>query len=79
MPSSRLLTAEAFGTKNLGANYGAVFTAYGIGGIAGPMLAGGVWDALGSYYWAFIPAGIACLLATGSCRIALRPPKKVAA
>ena len=73
-----LLTAEAFGTKNLGANYGAVFTAYGIGGIAGPMLAGGVWDSLGSYYWAFIPAGVACLLATGLA-IALRPPKKVAA
>lgn len=73
-----LLTAEAFGTKNLGANYGAVFTAYGIGGIAGPMLAGGVWDALGSYYWAFIPAAIACLLATGLA-VALRPPKKVAA
>ena len=73
-----LLTAEAFGTKNLGANYGAVFTAYGIGGIAGPMLAGGVWDALGSYYWAFIPAGVACLLAT-ALGIALRPPKKVTA
>lgn len=70
-----LLTAENFGTKNLGANYGAVFTAYGIGGIAGPMLAGGVWDTLGSYYWAFIPAGVACLLAM-VLGITLRPPHK---
>ncbi|MBN1394236.1 MAG: OFA family MFS transporter [Pirellulales bacterium] len=69
-----LLTAESFGTKNLGANYGAVFTAYGIGGIAGPMLSGGVWDALGSYQWAFIPAGVACLLAM-LLAIMLRPPK----
>ena len=69
-----LLTAEAFGTKNLGANYGAVFTAYGIGGIAGPMLSGGVWDALGSYQWAFIPAGVACLLAM-ILAIMLHPPK----
>lgn len=71
-----LLTAEAFGTKNLGANYGAVFTAYGIGGIAGPMLSGGVWDALGSYQWAFIPAGVACLLAM-ILAIMLRPPKAI--
>ena len=67
-----LLTAESFGTKNLGANYGAVFTAYGIGGIAGPMLSGGVWDAVGSYQWAFIPAGVACLLAM-ILAILLRP------
>ncbi|MBN2021557.1 MAG: OFA family MFS transporter [Pirellulales bacterium] len=58
-----LLTAESFGTKNLGANYGAVFTAYGIGGVFGPILAGQIWDRLGSYYWAFLPAGAACLAA----------------
>ena len=69
-----LLTAENFGTKNLGANYGAVFTAYGIGGIAGPMLAGGVWDTLGSYRWAFIPAGIACLAAM-ILGFMIHPPK----
>lgn len=69
-----LLTAESFGTRNLGANYGAVFTAYGVGGIAGPMLSGGVWDALGSYQWAFIPAGIACLLAM-ALAVTLKPPK----
>jgi len=72
-----LLTAENFGTKNLGANYGAVFTAYGIGGILGPILSGGVWDTLGSYQWAFIPAGVACLLAM-ALAILLRPPHKTA-
>jgi OFA family oxalate/formate antiporter-like MFS transporter len=33
------LTADFFGTKNIGANYGWMFTAYGAGGIAGPYLA----------------------------------------
>jgi OFA family oxalate/formate antiporter-like MFS transporter len=69
-----LLTAEFFGTKNLGANYGAVFTSYGVGGILGPMLAGGVWDAMGTYKWAFLIAGAACVIC-GVIAISLRPPK----
>jgi len=31
-------TADFFGTKNVGANYGILFTSYGVGGIMGPML-----------------------------------------
>jgi OFA family oxalate/formate antiporter-like MFS transporter len=58
-----LLTAENFGTRNLGANYGLMFTAYGVGGVLGPMLAGGVWDTLHSYRWAFLPAAAGCLVA----------------
>ncbi len=58
-----LLTAENFGTRNLGANYGLMFTAYGAGGVLGPMLAGGVWDTLHSYRWAFVPAAAGCLVA----------------
>lgn len=54
-------TASFFGTKNVGSNYPFVFTAYGIAGIAGPMLGGFVRDATGSFLMAFIPAGIACL------------------
>lgn len=33
------LTADYFGTKHIGANYGWMFTAYGAGGIVGPYLA----------------------------------------
>ncbi|MCK5617343.1 MFS transporter, partial [Candidatus Pacearchaeota archaeon] len=33
-------TADYFGTKNLGSNYGLVFSAYGVAGILGPFLAG---------------------------------------
>lgn len=55
-------TAELFGTKNVGSNYPFVFTAYGIGGIAGPMLGGFVRDNTGTFLMAFIPAGIVCFV-----------------
>lgn len=58
-------TADFFGTKNVGINYGLMFTAYGVAGIAGPILAGSVFDMTGSYLWAFIPAGVACIIAAG--------------
>ena len=68
-----LLTAESFGTKNLGANYGLVFTGYGAGGVLGPMLAGGVWDLLHSYRWAFVSASAGCIFAM-LLAMAVRPP-----
>ena len=55
-----LLTAEYFGTKNVGANYGLLFTGYGLGGLILPLLAGQVWDRTHSYEWAFLP-GRRCL------------------
>lgn len=69
-----LLTAEYYGTRHMGANYGLMFTAYGVGGVAGPMLAGSIWDLLGSYRWAYVPAAVACLLAM-ALALAVRPPK----
>ncbi len=56
-------TAEFFGTKYYGMNYGIVFTAYGIGGVLGPYLAGAIFDSLGSYLWAFQIAGVLCAIA----------------
>ena len=73
-----LAAAESFGTRNLGANYGAMFTAYGVGGILMPVLAGRVWDLLGSYFWAFIVAAIICLIAMVLAFI-VRPPHHAAA
>lgn len=69
-----LATAESFGTKNLGANYGAVFTSYGVGGILMPILAGRAWDIFGSYLWAFIIAGGICVIA-GILGFTVRPPR----
>jgi len=54
MPS---LTADLYGLKHFGANYGSIFLAWGIGGIIGPMSAARVFDATGAYYFAYI---IAC-------------------
>jgi OFA family oxalate/formate antiporter-like MFS transporter len=56
-------TADSFGAENLGLNYGFIFTAYGIGGIVGPLLAGGVQDAGMSFSYAFIPAAVMCFIA----------------
>lgn len=56
-------TAEFFGTKYYGMNYGFVFTAYGIGGVLGPYLSGYIFDTTASYLWAFQIAGILCAVA----------------
>ncbi len=46
-------TADHWGTKNLGLNYGIMFTAWGVGGVFGPILAGKVADASGNYSMAY--------------------------
>jgi OFA family oxalate/formate antiporter-like MFS transporter len=56
------ITAETFGTKNIGKNYGWVFLAYGVGGIVGPMMGGKLGD-MGNFPLAFTIAGAGCLLA----------------
>lgn len=57
-------TADYFGNKNVGTNYPWVFMAYGVGGVVGPILGGMMGDAK-VWMWAFIPCGIACLIAAG--------------
>jgi len=50
--------ADSWGTKNLGLNYGLLFTAWGVGGVVGPTLAGKIADATGSYQTAYQVAGL---------------------
>ncbi len=57
-------TADAFGTRNLGVNYGWVFTAYGVGGTIGPMVAAYYKDTVKDYSPAFMVAGVLVALAT---------------
>jgi MFS family permease len=78
------ITADFFGNKNIGSNYGWIFTAYGIAGIAGPQLAGLfkdiTTDLAGPVIWMtpFIIAGSVCLL--GAAIIAFtKPPTSVIA
>jgi OFA family oxalate/formate antiporter-like MFS transporter len=68
-------TADFFGTAHVGQNYGWMFTAYGVGGIVGPIMAGIFRDG-GSWLPAFVISGILCLIATGIA-IAMKPPKPV--
>ncbi len=56
------VTADFFGVKNLGVNYGIIFTSWGIAGIVGPILGGMVADLTGTYNWSYIVAGIMLLL-----------------
>lgn len=57
-------TAAYCGTKHYGPNYGLVFTAYGVGAIAGNLLAGSLRDLVGSYAAVFLP--VAALAAAGA-------------
>jgi MFS family permease len=72
-------TADFFGNRNVGSNYGWVFTAYGIAGIAGPLLAGHFKDAAqgtpNPIVWMapFIIAGVACLLGAVIMAFTSRP------
>ncbi|MFO7615177.1 MAG: OFA family MFS transporter [Bacteroidales bacterium] len=56
------ITADTFGNKHVGQNYGWVFLAYAIGGIFGPIMGGRLGD-LGNFPLAFTICGILCLLA----------------
>ncbi|HEY3347122.1 MAG TPA: OFA family MFS transporter [Nitrospirota bacterium] len=49
--------ADYWGTKNLGLNYGILFTAWGVGGVFGPMLAGYIADSTHVYTGAYQIAG----------------------
>ena len=69
------ITADTFGTKYVGQNYGWVFLAYGIGGIFGPILGGKLGD-MGNFPLAFIICGVLCLVAAGIIS-GVKPPKQV--
>ena len=65
-----LATSEMFGSTHVGRNYGWVFTAYGVGGIIGPIMAGVLRDAslrnntgLQGWLAVFVICGIACIVA----------------
>ncbi len=66
-------TAGYFGTKNLGVNYGLVFTAWGVGGVFGSMTAGSIVDSTGTYGIAYAIAAGLCILAAG-LTFATKPP-----
>ena len=73
------ITADYFGNKSVGSNYGWMFTAYGVAGLAGPLLAGYFKDTAqgaadpGVWMTPFIIAGVVCLLGALVMLMAKRP------
>lgn len=68
------MTADTFGAKNVGQNYPFIFLAYGVGGIAGPIL-GGIMGDMGNFAMAFTITGVAVLVGT-VLTILVKTPKK---
>jgi MFS family permease len=67
-------TAAFCGTKYYGPNYGLVFTAYGVGAIAGNLLAGSLRDIVGSYTAVFLPVAGLALVGVAAAALFLGPP-----
>lgn len=69
-----LLTCDYYGVKNLGANYGILFTAWGCSGLLGPLYAGWAADVTGSYVIAYYLSA-ALLLVSLALAFTVRPPQ----
>lgn len=61
MPS---ITADFFGIKNMGVNYGLIFTGWGIAAVIGPILGGVVVMKSGTYTMSYILAGVLLVIGT---------------
>lgn len=76
-----VITADFFGNRSVGRNYGFILTAYGVAGIAGPAIADYVKGAatndaaMSGWVWPFVIAGAGCLI-SAAIVFYFRPPKK---
>jgi len=68
------ITADIFGTKYVGMNYGWVFLAYAIGGIFGPIMGGKLGD-MGNFPLAFTICGILCIVSVVTISL-VKPVRK---
>ena len=66
--------ADFYGTRNMGVNYGLLFSAWGVAGIVGPVIAGRVFDATGTYEVAFYVAAALSVVALGALMLS-KPPQ----
>lgn len=57
------VAADLFGTRNIGAVIGYLYTAVGIAALIGPTAAGFIFDHTGSYFGPIVASGIAAFLA----------------
>ena len=54
-------TADRYGVKHLGVNYGFVFTAFGVAGVCGPLPGGKLRDLTGSHATAYTISAVMLL------------------
>ena len=66
-------TADFFGAKNAGMNYGMLFTAWGVAGIIGPRIGGVLFDKYHNYQMAFYTAAVLAAVALLAEFMARRP------
>ena len=66
-------TADFWGTKNAGINYGMLFTAWGVAGIIGPRIGGVLFDRYHNYQAAFYSAAALAAVALVCELLARRP------
>jgi MFS transporter, OFA family, oxalate/formate antiporter len=66
-------SADFYGTKNVGFNYGLLLLAWGVAAILGPFLGGRVYVVTGEYRWAFFVAAGLSILALATLSLARNP------
>jgi MFS transporter, OFA family, oxalate/formate antiporter len=67
--------ADFYGLKNMGVNYGLIFTGFGVAGVVGSLMGGKIYDLFGSFDKAFMVfAGM--LLVSAILALLLRSPKQ---
>jgi OFA family oxalate/formate antiporter-like MFS transporter len=67
-------TADYFGSKNLGVNYGLIFLGWGLGFLM-PLIAGFIKDRTGSYSLSFYISAVILIIAVILCRFLKKPAK----
>jgi MFS transporter, OFA family, oxalate/formate antiporter len=71
-------TADFYGIRNLGVNYGIVFTGFGVAGVVGPIIGGRIRDLSGSYANSYTVSAI-LLLVGAVLALTVKPPRHVKA
>lgn len=64
---------DYYGLRNLGVNYGLLITAWGIGGVFGPLVGGTVRDLTGTYELSYLASAVLSLAGALLC-LRLKPP-----
>lgn len=67
------ITMDYYGMKNIGLNYGMLITAWGIGGVFGPLLGGQVRDLTGGYHISYMTSAVLCIFGAILCLITKSP------